>query len=649
MNKLQNLTIRLLRVLRYNKARIERAIELLAPEKKPIFHIIPFLLHVNHREFPGFVEDENTPGGLSNYSLRKEVMQALETVLPENEALNDLKKIWPKHRLIESLVLMGSIGTIAQSKGSDFDYWVCIDGSRYTQASISLLQKKLNLIEQWADTQHGMEVHFFISQIDKVRVNDFGVADGESSGSAQAVFLKAEFYTTNIVLAGKLPFWWLMPDRTTDEEYLEIIDTLKTGESPDPKWFMDLGNLAKLDANELFGAAIWQINKAMDSPFKSVLKMAKLEVFLENLEHKQPLCNVLKSKVHHSVNAPGNLEHIDPYGLMFDELISHYSLVKNKDVLQLLQLCLYIKSGCRLSLPADQARSNFKRKIIASYVKSWGWSQKKIEKVDRMKNWDFRELSRLSRQVHSFLINCYRRMSAKIPQGKQLVSKEDMTVLGRKLDTFYSKKDGKVEYLRSAFDNELYCKTITIKAEVQANRGRLWSMYAGDQLKWQDSALEKVHLLSSSKPIDLIIWGVANRILDGKTKILLDYKAEPVTQDDLYKLLALTEQLFSPIRVSEIPREALLVPAKILNCMAVVNFESRRLKAEIETVRIVYSNTWGELYSRSGFEALEQLRAGLLDVKPLPGTFLLALEGSHKKRLYKDFSEQSGMEFKHKL
>ncbi|MFT4993930.1 MAG: adenylate cyclase class 1 [Paraglaciecola sp.] len=649
MNQQQNTTIRLLRVLRYNKARIERAIELLAPEKQKIFHIIPFLLHINHRDFPGFLEDLNTPKGLSNYSLRQEVVEALRTCFPQSKALNDLKKIWPKHRLIESLVLMGSIGTIAQSRISDFDYWVCIDGSRYTQATINLLHRKLNLIEQWADTQHGMEVHFFLSQIDKVRGNDFGITDGESSGSAQAIFLKAEFYTTHIVVAGKLPLWWLMPDMTTDEEYLAVVDTLKASEAPDAKWFMDLGNVAKLDANELFGAAIWQINKAMDSPFKSVLKMAKLEVFLENIDHKQPLCDVLKSKVHHSVNAPGNLEHIDPYGLMFDGLISHYSRVKNSNVLQLLQLCLYIQSGCRLSLSAEQVRSNFKRKIIASYVKSWGWSQKKIEKVDRMKDWDFRELSLLSRQMHSFLINCYRRMSARLPPGKQLVSKEDMTVLGRKLDTFYSKKDNKVHYLRSVFDNELYCKTVTINIEAQRNGERLWSMYAGDQLKGQDSALKKVHLLSSNQPIDLIVWGIANRILDKKTKILLDSKGGSVTEDDFYTLLVLTEQLFPPVRVSEIPRKALLAPAKILNCMVVINFESRRIKVDIETVRIVYSDTWGELYSRSGFKALAALRVALLDVKPLPGTYLLALEGSHKKRLYRHFFELSGLEFKQKL
>ena len=81
----------------------------------------------------------------------------------------------------------------------------------------------------------------------------------------------------------------------------------------------------------------------------------------------------------------------------------------------------------------------------------------------------------------------------------------------------------------------------------------------------------------------------------------------------------------------------------------VINFESRRLKTEIDSVDIIYSNSWGETYSRSGFEALEQLRGSLLDAKPLPRTFLLAFEGSHKKRLFRDFYEQSTMEFKYKF
>lgn len=641
----QNLAIRLLRVLRYNKARIERAIELLPVARKPLFQVVPFLLHVNHPDLPGYIDDPDAPFGLNNYSLREQVTEALRVIFPESTNLfDDMRKIWPRQRHIDALVLMGSIGTIGQSRDSDFDYWVCVDGSHFTSKTLKLLEKKLHLIEEWAEQQN-IEVHFFLSEIDKVRNNDFGVAEGESSGSAQAIFLKAEFYTTNIVVAGKAPFWWLMPEKTTDAQYYELIDALNESESPDPKWFMDLGNLQQMDPNELFGAAIWQISKAMDSPFKSVLKMAKLEVFLENIDHKQPLCNSLKKRVHNGTQAPGEVDYIDPYALMFDELIEHYTKTDNQDVIKLLQLCLYIKCNCALSLSFNSGGENFKRQIMTSYVYEWGWTEQKIKKIDQIKYWNFQELSFLSKQIHSFLINCYRRMSEKLKDNKQTVSQEDMTVLGRKIDAYYSKKDNKIDYLRSAFDDELYSATVTVKTERTVDLDRRWMMYAGDQTKGPNKALDKALLRASKDPIDLLIWGISNRIIDAKSDLLLGYQTEPLVEDDLKVLARYLQKLFPPVRVSELPREALLKPARILNCLAIVNFESRRGNADFEQVKLVYSTSWGEIYAISGVEAVEALWFDLFEVAEKPGTFVFVPEGTHRKRIYQDFLERTDMKF----
>ena len=114
----QNLTIRLLRVLRYNKARIERAQALLPPERRPLFHVIPFLLHVNHPDLPGYVDaDAELFYGLNNFSFRDEIKDALFTIFPQHHDLfDDIKSVWPRQRAIDALVLMGSIGTIAQSE-----------------------------------------------------------------------------------------------------------------------------------------------------------------------------------------------------------------------------------------------------------------------------------------------------------------------------------------------------------------------------------------------------------------------------------------------------------------------------------------------------------------------------------------------------
>ncbi|MCC2618091.1 class I adenylate cyclase [Aestuariibacter halophilus] len=646
----QNLAIRLLRVLRYNKVRSERAIELLAPEKRPLFHALPFLLHINHPQFPGFVDDPAVPHGLSNYSLRTTLQEALYLLFPEQRnLLEDMKRVWPKQRSIDALLLMGSVGTIAQSEKSDFDFWACVDAESLGPEGMKLLQIKLQRIEQWAWREYQLEVHFFLSDITRVQRNDFGEADGESAGSAQALFLKAEFYTTHIVVAGKAPFWWLMPDDIDEQGYQQQIHQLKLGTTPDPSWFMDLGHLQQLDAGELFGAAIWQIVKAMDSPFKSVLKMAKLEVFLHNIEHGQPLCNVLRSKVHNGAKAPGDLEHVDPYALMFDELINHYQHSEHKDIVQLLRMCLYIKCDTKLSTPADASENTFKRTIMSSYVAQWGWSKETVRRLDRIKYWDFHDKSRLSKQIHQFLIACYRRISTQLSEHEQQVSQQDMTVIGRKIEAFYAKKPNKVDYLRSVFDNELYSKRVTIKADVGASDDRLWHLYDGDQLQGKEHEIQRSKLLSHPDPIQLIAWAVWNKLMDPKTRVLLDYHTEPVNESELQTLTRHIHQIFPPVKVADLPREVLLEPSRIVNCLVVLNFESRRTSTDIKSVTVLYSTSWGELYITRGLDAVKALQFDLLEVSPRPGTYLYAPADGHKQRLYQGFANKTGLDFQTKL
>lgn len=644
----QNLTIRLLRVLRYNKARIERALVLLSEERRPLFHVIPLLLHINHPKLPGYVEPSaQNFYGLNNFSFRDEIKNAVVTLLPEQKSLfDDLKAIWPRHRAIDALVLMGSIGTIAQSDKSDFDYWVCVDGNKLDHSSLACLQRKLTAIEHWVDENFAIEVHFFLSDINKVRHNDFGVADGESAGSAQAVFLKAEFYTTNIVVAGKAPFWWLTPDGTSEQQYYSLLNQLEEGGSPDLSWFMDLGHIDKLDVAELFGAAIWQLGKAMDSPFKSVLKMAKLEVFLANIDNEQPLCNLLKQRVHHGDEAPGNVANVDPYALMFDQLIEHYHSTQQPDIVELLQQCLYIKCACHLSQADKEGQSvSFKRRIIAGYAKEWSWSRDELYHLDNSRNWTFHELVSLSRRIHRFLIQCYRRMSAQLKALPQTVSKEDMTVLGRRLDTFYSKKEHKLDFLRIGFDDKILCPEVTVKMHRRKNGQVKWAAYAGDQLAKIGKQQSSFLLNSAESPVSLILWCVCNRVIDDTTTILLDYNTDPVVDTDLTALAKYCHRIFPPVRVNALARDALLNTAQITACMAVVNFTTTRLKPSVEEVWVAYSTTWGETYVLPGKESVNKLWFELQEVHPRPPCRVFVPQSSQRKRIYQSFIDITEQDF----
>ena len=647
----QNLTIRLLRVLRYNKARIERALTLMPEKHRPLFHVLPFLVHVNHEALPGYVapltSDETVPFGINNYSFRPDVEQALQRCFPaQSHLFSDIKQIWPRQRAVDALVLMGSVGTIAQTDDSDFDFWVCIDGKSFSTTELTLLQQKLTAIEKWADNTFGIEVHFFLSEIDKVKQNDFGVAEGESAGSAQALFLKAEFYNTNIVVAGKAPFWWLTPEKTTEKQYQAIYNSLEKGGSPDVDWFMDLGHLERLDASELFGAAIWQLGKAMDSPFKSVLKMAKLEVYLANISHGQPLCNLLKKHVHRGAEAPGHVADIDPYALMFDELIAHYKANGQAEDIAVLQQCLYLKCGCTLSHPlVEGEQANFKRKIMASYAKQWGWSRKLLAHLDNQQDWTFNERVQLSRRIHRFLLKCYRRISKEISHHQQVMDQKDMTVLGRRLSTYYAKKPDKIEFLRRAFDESLYCEKITIAMRQLKNGDEVWSAYAGDLLSKSGIIDDSQKVTQAASAIALMVWLVSSKIIDTNSKVYLDYNYGEVSELDLNDLLKHLCKYFPPVKVSSLPRNDLLAPERITACFAIVNFPTLRQKATVENISILYTTSWGETFLRHGSDVLDTLWYDLQEVTPKPPCYVMVPRGNQQARILGEFLEANELNF----
>ncbi len=647
----QNLTIRLLRVLRYNKARIERALDLLPEQHQPLFHVIPFLVHVNCESLPGYIAtsdtSESVPFGINNYSFRPDIERALLRCFPQHrELFADVKAIWPRQRAVESLLLMGSVGTIAQTDDSDFDYWVCVDGKRFTEQALNLLQQKLTAIEVWASQEFDIEVHFFLSDIEKVRQNDFGIAEGESAGSAQALFLKAEFYHTNIVVAGKAPFWWLTPEKTNEKQYYALYNSLEKGGSPDLDWFMDLGNLERLDASELFGAAIWQLGKAMDSSFKSVLKMAKVEVYLANISRGHPLCNVLKKQVHRGAEAPGHVADIDPYAHMFDELIAHYQAHGQAEDIHILRQCLYFKCACKLSQPlVEGEKADFKRRIIASYARRWGWNRKLLHHLDNQQTWTFNERVQLSARIHRFLLKCYRRISKQISHHQQVMDEKDMTVLGRRLSTFYGKRENKVEFLRRASDDSLYCEKVTIAMKQLKNGNEVWSAYAGDLLSKSGIIEESEKITHAASALELMVWCVSSKIIDKHSRVYLDYNYGEISEADLNDLLTHLCAYFPAVKVSSLPREDLLAPERITTCLAVVNFPTLRQKATVEDVSVLYRTSWGETFLYHGKDVLDTLWYELQEITPSPQCYVMVPKGNQQSRILQQFSETDELLF----
>ena len=93
--------------------------------------------------------------------------------------------------------------------------------------------------------------------------NDFGATDKESPGTSQQQSLKEELYRTVIMVAGKDPVWSVFPPGITPEEYKNHYTTMVDERYLDKSEMVDLGAIEKIPEGELFGALIWQFNKAM--------------------------------------------------------------------------------------------------------------------------------------------------------------------------------------------------------------------------------------------------------------------------------------------------------------------------------------------------------------------------------------------------
>jgi adenylate cyclase class 1 len=604
--------------IEYNKHRLKRAFSFMPKRTDLVLRALPFLLHVNHKDFPGYVDHPATPCGINQFRITPKTTEALSILFPGAKSLIDNpSSLMPKRQFIRSLLLMGSIGSIAQTKKSDFDFWVCINEDNFKPSWMERFIEKLKLVEAWADKEYDVETHFFPTDIKKAQENNFGESDKESAGSSQAKLLKEEFYRTMILLVGKIPVWWIIPPGADDEEYNRLKAMIATDARLEKDNFIDLGNLHGISYEEFFGAALWQMNKAMDSPFKSVLKMGMLEGYIGGGEKKPALlCTELKKKVFSAEGGP-----YDPYMMMFNHILNYYKNAGKDDVLDLLCKCFYIKIGIKADLDTLKKEDlNFKEKAVLNYIQKWGWDNGKLWELNNYNDWNFEKVLQLGNDVHNYMVKTYQSLADRLKKestGEQIITDKDLTILGRKLFTFYSKKPNKVENLRKAFDEGLIQDDLTFHTSFDKSRRIVWNLYRDqlaratiDKTDVSGKLLKKDHDL-----IRLITWMVYNKICDLKTHLYLTPNPTEVALGDIQTMVKELFDFFPDFKISTLENEYLLSSDKKKKAYIVLNFFSERTKLNVESISIIYLTTWGELYYENYTNPTEGLQKVCENIK----------------------------------
>ncbi|MBK8992357.1 MAG: class I adenylate cyclase [Gammaproteobacteria bacterium] len=612
-------------------ARLERVRGMLAPRQRQFLDLLPLLLHIDHPALPGYVS-QHTPCGISGYTpSATELAQARRLAL----SFSPQRLSVPEPRL-HAVYLMGSSGTLGHSDGSDLDIWICYPEELGSE-ELALLARKAVLLQQWAHGI-GLEAHLFLMNGEKFKRGQRDALTGENCGTAQHYLLLDEFYRTAILLAGRVPAWWLIPPRH-EQHYDEYCSHLVRKRYAGRAGLVDFGGIAELPAGEFLGAGIWQLYKAIDSPYKSVLKLLLFEVYAA--DHPAAAC--LSADYKRAVCAGlDDIDELDPYVMVYRRIERHLLAREQPARLEIVRRCLYYKAGKKLSQPPRAGIPSWQRLLMERLVAEWGWDRDKLALLDSRSHWKIQDVEAERNELVKELTSSYRFLSefARRGDAARAIEAREFNILGRRLFAAYERKAGKIDAVNpgraiNVTENEISIGTLRVADGAPV----LWAAWAGvtrGSSRPAGRALRQAPSLS-----ELLCWCLVNGVIGERTRIAVRERADGLSAGEVQGMLReLREHVLGEHADVAPGDEAFASAARVTDLLVFVNVAAdpmrlareqglQRVSSRIDSlgysalrenlvlnVETVARNSWGELVS-ARHAGVEGLLRCLRDFLPL--------------------------------
>lgn len=587
MDLLQTITENKEKFIAFNDEKYKRFQQLIPnPAMRHIVNTIPFLLCINNKKMPGYIEGD-VPIGIKNFILDEDTKRYLHGRYP-GITFHDFEP----GDFIKMFAVMGSVGTVAYNKKSDLDYWACIHKNTVSKEAFDNFKKKVTLVQEWASKELEVPVHIFINDIQSVKNNIFAEDEEEAFGTTVGAVLKDEFFRSSIIIAGKIPFWWVVPSFIKDDEYESLYNNLPDEMKRDD--FIDLGNLYEISKEDFLGAALFQIIKSLGNPFKSILKIGVLEKYLfgktdSPLLSQKVKMHVLLSRLTNSI--------LDAYLLMFDEVYDYYSQTMNDPaILQILKQNLYLKIDPQLSKYVgikDKKNIPYKVAIMFKYVHDWNWNIKIIQDMDNFDNWDFQRVMHFWDAVRKFMLISYQKISSQFNtlNLQKQISESDFTLLSRIIKSHFSVEANKIDKLITFKDTSaepiLYIEPVN--EGIHEVKWRLFKRNRSEKNVFTTTTLR-----TESDLVKLLAWITVNNVYDHTgTRINIQSGYVRINQNLVVELLNQLSKIFS--EKGKIKMKYYLKPAfNMLQCI-ILNFNNEASE-HLDSLYYLYSTSWGEQY-----------------------------------------------------
>lgn len=550
------------RFLEVQSGRMARMREALQPQQQSCVSLLPLLFHCNDASLPGYLTDD-VPSGILGFSPDPQTLKVARSKYRQFSGQVRRREDGPA---LVSVSLMGSSGSIAQSVRSDLDLWVC-HRNGLSADELSLLEAKCARIESWARS-FNLEVHVFLMNGTLFRGGERETLNGEYCGSTQHYLLLDEFYRTGIHLAGATPVWWYVPPELEDR-YDEVVQDLFASGKVQERDVVDFGSIDRMPLDEFLGAAMWQLYKGIDSPWKSLLKLLLLECYLEDRDQDGGmLCHTFKQRVYDNELA---LDNLDPYLMLYRRIERYLTEQNHTERLELARQCLYQKIGITLSKPLSRGRTHWRRELLSGMVKQWGWTRATLANLDGRDDWGIQQALQERHEIMREFTRSYRNMTrfARGLQGSGFMKTSDMRILGRKLQASFDRKPGKVETLNEGLAPNLSQEKVTLHQLPTREPGRyLWAAYVDLPLTQLDKYPPP--LKHARGFLEVLLWCHLNGLLSGHLHVPVYTQRSHLTDFEVKELMStLRHHLAFPL--PQAPQDAFRYPSRIQRVMLYAN------------------------------------------------------------------------------
>ncbi|MCF7969760.1 MAG: class I adenylate cyclase [Methylococcaceae bacterium] len=619
------------RFINLNQARLQRIQEFLLPRQRIFLNLLPLLFHQNHPLLPGFVSLD-TLAGIPNYTPSNSCLLLARSFSKNFTYKRHALKEYP----IQGIYLMGSVSSIAFTKNSDIDIWLCHDHGLLKEDT-SKLQTKATAIERWAESLD-LEVHFFLVDSEEFIQGASSPLSSESSGKTQHYLLLDEFYRTSLFIAGRTPLWWLVPPHE-EQNYNHYIKHLKENRFISNHEVIDFGSLEKIPTEEFISATLWHLYKSLSSPYKSLLKLLLMEIYASEYPNPQWLCLDIKKAVY---QGNFNLDATDPYALIYHKVEKYLSTDSDSDRINFIRQCFYLKISGALEKQSSRQKHADQDTFIAKIVRHYQWPETIIASCTKDPAWNIKKASLENDIIIRQLKLCYRMISHFANVNASSVKHQDIQLVGRKLKSFLQKSPGKVDIITTRYSIRNKESELSLVESSSDSAYSMWSLFPGDMSSLTPKEVEPFKQNARSL-IELLAWLVINCLYQQKLILHIQAKQLVFNKTDIHNTLESLRVFLSKHKLGNLTAlSAFKQPNRVIANLVLLNLgytdTSRKdgmlVMSEqsdifsygadrenfIHTIDQVSINNWGEVTTHRflGLEGLFDCFIGSINQQSLP-------------------------------